>query len=69
MNLLARALTVDSSDGDRGGLAMPPPGVEPGFTAFGLAQEKLIEPEAVPDELLGEMFALIHAGLVARAQR
>lgn len=36
--------------------------------AFGLAQEKLIEPN-VPDELLGDMFALIYAGHVARAQR
>jgi AcrR family transcriptional regulator len=36
---------------------------------FGLAQEWLIEPDAVPDELLGDMFALIYAGHVARAQR
>jgi AcrR family transcriptional regulator len=37
--------------------------------ALGLAQEKLIEPDAVPDELLGDMFALIYAGHVAQAQR
>jgi len=37
--------------------------------AFGLAQEKLIQPDAVPDELLGDMFALIYAGHVARARR
>lgn len=37
--------------------------------AFGLAQEKLIEPDAVPDDLLGDMFALIYAGHVAQAQR
>jgi AcrR family transcriptional regulator len=37
--------------------------------AFGLAQEKLIEPDAVSDELLGDMFALIYAGHVARAHR
>ncbi len=37
--------------------------------AFGLAQEKLIEPDAVPDELLGDMFALIYAGHVARERR
>ncbi len=37
--------------------------------AFGLAQEKLIEPDAVPDNLLGDMFALIYAGHLARAQR
>ena len=36
---------------------------------FGLAQERLIEPDAVPDELLGDMFALIYAGHVARAER
>ncbi len=36
---------------------------------FGLAQQWLIEPEAVPDELLGDMFALIYAGHVAREQR
>jgi AcrR family transcriptional regulator len=36
---------------------------------FGLAQEWLIEPDAVPDELLGNMFALVYAGHVARAQR
>jgi AcrR family transcriptional regulator len=34
---------------------------------FGLAQEWLIEPDAVPDELLGNMFALIYAGHVARS--
>lgn len=34
--------------------------------AYGLAQEKLIEPDAVPDELLGDTFALIYAGHVAR---
>ncbi|HEY2767932.1 MAG TPA: helix-turn-helix domain-containing protein [Solirubrobacteraceae bacterium] len=37
--------------------------------ASGLAQEKLIEPDAVPDDLLGDMFALIYAGHVAQAQR
>jgi AcrR family transcriptional regulator len=36
---------------------------------FGLAQEWLIEPDAIPDELLGDMFALIYAGHVARALR
>jgi AcrR family transcriptional regulator len=37
--------------------------------ANGLALEKLIDREAVPDHLLGEMYALIYAGLVARAQQ
>jgi AcrR family transcriptional regulator len=34
----------------------------------GLAEERLIDPDAVPDALLGYMFALIYAGHVARAQ-
>jgi AcrR family transcriptional regulator len=37
--------------------------------ASGLAQEKLVEPATVPDDLLGNTFALIYAGHVARAQR
>ena len=36
--------------------------------AAGLAQEKLVEPSAVPDDLLGRSFALIYAGHVAGAQ-
>ncbi len=36
---------------------------------FGLAQQWLIEPDAVPDELVGDMFALIYAGHVARERR
>ena len=35
--------------------------------ASGLAREKLIDPEAAPDNLLGEAFALLYAGHVARA--
>ncbi len=37
--------------------------------ANGLALAKLIDSEAVPDHLLGEMYALIYAGLLARAQQ
>jgi AcrR family transcriptional regulator len=33
----------------------------------GLAQEKMTEPDAVPDDLLGESFVLIYQGLAARA--
>jgi AcrR family transcriptional regulator len=33
----------------------------------GLAREKLIDPDAAPDDLLGEAFALLYAGHVARA--
>jgi hypothetical protein len=36
--------------------------------ASGLAQEKLVEPAAVPDDLLGNSFALIYAGHVVRGQ-
>jgi AcrR family transcriptional regulator len=36
--------------------------------ANGLALTRLIDADAVPDHLLGEMYALIYAGLVARAQ-
>ena len=37
--------------------------------ASGLAQEKLTEPDAVPDDLLGESFVLLYLGLVARMSR
>jgi AcrR family transcriptional regulator len=36
-------------------------------TALGLAQERLIDPRAVPDDLMGETFALVYAGHVARS--
>jgi hypothetical protein len=36
--------------------------------AAGLAQERLIDPDAVPDELLGEVIVLIYTGIVARAR-
>jgi len=35
----------------------------------GLAMERLIDPDAVSDQLLGEMVALIYQGLVARAEQ
>lgn len=35
--------------------------------AAGLAQERLIDPDAIPDELLGEVIVLIYTGIVARA--
>jgi AcrR family transcriptional regulator len=37
--------------------------------AAGLARERLIDRDAVPDALLGDVLVLIYAGLVARAQR
>jgi AcrR family transcriptional regulator len=36
--------------------------------ANGLAAEALVDPEAVPDELLGDMLALLYDGLAARAE-
>jgi AcrR family transcriptional regulator len=35
--------------------------------AAGLAQQKLVDPKSVPDELLGDTIALIYRGLVASA--
>jgi AcrR family transcriptional regulator len=35
----------------------------------GLAIERLVDPESVPDDLLGEVVALVYQGLVARAER
>jgi len=35
--------------------------------SFGLAMEKLVEPEAVTEELLGDILSLLYDGLVARA--
>jgi hypothetical protein len=37
--------------------------------ANGLALERLIDPGAVPDHLLGEIAALVYTGLVARAEQ
>jgi hypothetical protein len=34
----------------------------------GLAQQKLIEPDSVPDGLLGDTIALIYRGSVARSE-
>src|SRR5438045_663410 len=35
--------------------------------ANGLGMERMVDPDAVPDHLLGTVFALVYAGLVARA--
>jgi len=57
------------------GAPSPPPGGEERLatifiaTALGLAQERLVDPKAVPDDLMGETFALIYAGHVARGSR
>ena len=36
--------------------------------ASGLVQERLVDPDAVPDNILGDTFALIYAGHLARTQ-
>jgi AcrR family transcriptional regulator len=36
--------------------------------ASGLAQQRIADPDAVPDELLGELLSLLYDGLVHRAQ-
>ena len=55
-------------------LGAPPPELDPEALATalncmgqGLARTKLLEPGAVPENLLGEMFAMVYAGHVARA--
>ncbi|HEY3020544.1 MAG TPA: TetR/AcrR family transcriptional regulator [Solirubrobacteraceae bacterium] len=35
--------------------------------AHGLTHDRLVDPDAVPEHILGDTFALIYAGLVARA--
>ena len=37
-------------------------------TALGLTQERLVDPKSVPDDLMGETFALLYAGHVARSR-
>jgi hypothetical protein len=54
-----------------------PPGAVAGETmatvimglSAGLAQERLIDPGAVPDGLLGDTIVLLYFGVVARAER
>jgi AcrR family transcriptional regulator len=64
--LVARAETLGTPD-----LDFSPEHMAGAFMAVaeGLAREKMIDPEALPEELLGDTFALIYAGLVARTER
>jgi AcrR family transcriptional regulator len=52
-------------------LDTPPEQIATAFLALvhGLALERLLDPEAVPDDLLGETVALVYAGLLMRAGR
>ncbi len=36
--------------------------------SVGLARERLVDADAVPDELLGDVIVLLYTGLVARAE-
>jgi AcrR family transcriptional regulator len=61
--LAARARTLGTPD-----LVAEPEEMAGAFMALasGLARDKLIDPKAIPEGLLGDTFALIYAGLVAR---
>src|SRR5215207_6517655 len=52
-------------------LDTPPEQIATAFLALvhGLALERLLDPKAVPDDLLGETVALVYAGLLMRAGR
>lgn len=66
---LARALTLRVRHLGGPSLGTSAERVASAFMALadGLALERLVDPEAVPDDLLGEILALVYAGLVARA--
>ncbi|MHB1834996.1 MAG: TetR/AcrR family transcriptional regulator [Solirubrobacteraceae bacterium] len=62
--LAARARTLGA------GIAIDPKRVATAIMALniGLAQQALVDPRAVPDDLLGETIVLIYKGLLARAE-
>jgi AcrR family transcriptional regulator len=68
---LAKALEARSEHLGDPELPVPVEEVATAFIALGdgLALAKLIDPDAVPDHLFGQTAALVHAGLVARAER
>jgi AcrR family transcriptional regulator len=51
-------------------LTVPAQALATGIIALagGLAQERIADPEAVPEELLGELLSLLYDGLVQRAE-
>jgi AcrR family transcriptional regulator len=67
---LARALEARSRQLGAPPLSTPATEVATAYLALanGLALERLIDPGAVPDHLLGETAALVYAGLLARAE-
>jgi AcrR family transcriptional regulator len=68
---LAKALEARSEHLGDPEFGTPAEEVATAFIALGdgLALAKLIDPDAVPDHLFGETAALVHDGLVARAER
>lgn len=66
---LAKALDARAAHLGAPAFKTPSEEVATAFLALinGLTLTKLVDPDAVPDHLLGEMFALVYAGLVARA--
>ena len=68
---LARALEARNRHLGAPALSTPAEEVATAYLALanGLALERLIDPGAVPDHLLGETAALVYTGLVARAEQ
>jgi AcrR family transcriptional regulator len=68
---LASALESRGNELGAPPFALSPTDVATAYVALmeGLSFQRLIDPESVSDQLLGEIMALIYQGLVARAQR
>lgn len=62
---LGKALAARAQTLGAGELSVDPERIATAFMALsvGLSQQALIDPEAVPDDLLGEIFVLIYKGL------
>lgn len=69
-NALADALDARAEQLGTPELPLPSIEVATAYIALidGLAQTRLVDPDAVPDHLLGEIVALVYRGLVARAE-
>jgi AcrR family transcriptional regulator len=68
---VARALDTRASQLGAPRFSMSSADVATAYIALreGLSFQKLVDPESVPDELIGEIMALIYQGLVARAHQ
>jgi len=67
---LGRALTARAGTLGAGQIGIEPERVATAIMALsiGLAQQALVDPRAVPDDLLGETIVLVYRGLLARAE-